>query len=151
MKINYLVYGLLVLAFKLSSCTSSIDESKQTQAIEKSQSADTLKASLVGVLEKNPPIQNGKFSKNYPSGIVQMSGFYLNGKRDGQWMSFFPDGKLQSEGFFKSGYRDGKAQVYYQTGILKYSGFYKDGREIGRWEFFDEKGVKINEKNYGSK
>ena len=144
-----LASGFWLLAVVLSSCSSGTDEKKNTEVKKDSTaSADTSQQALVGVIEKNPPVQQGDYIKKYPSGIVQMRGYYVNGIREGQWTSFFENGKMQSEGFFKHGLRDGKANVYYESGKLYYEGYYKDGKEVGKWLFYDEQGNKINEKDY---
>ena len=152
-KNKWLVAGcwLLVTVYYFPSCSSNPDETKkeETTANGKSMTVDTTLHGLTGVIEKNPPVQQGDYVKKYPSGIVQMRGFYLHGKRNGQWTSFFENGKIQSEGFFKDGLRDGKAVVYYQNGQVYYQGYYKDGKEVGKWVFFDENGKQVNEHDYG--
>ena len=146
-----LLVGGLPSAFCLYSCSSGTDEKKKEEATEKTMSADTSLSGITGMIEKNPPVQQGDYIAKYPNGIVKMRGFYVNGKREGQWTSFFENGNVQSEGFFKAGLRDGKANVYYESGKKYYEGYYKDGKEVGHWIFYDESGKKINEKNYGEK
>ena len=129
----------------LFSCSSGTKDKEKTNNI------DTSLRGLTGVIEKNPPVQQGDYITKYPSGVVKMRGFYVNGKRNGQWISFFENGNMQSEGFFKDGLRDGKATVYYPDGKIYYEGAYKDGKEVGKWIFYDESGKKIQEKDYGAK
>ncbi|MEK6614511.1 MAG: hypothetical protein AABZ32_00135 [Bacteroidota bacterium] len=148
MKTKFIIYGLLFTACCLTSCSSGTDEKKKEEATEKTVSVDTSLHGLVGVIEKNPPVQQGDYSVKYPSGIVKIRGYYINGKRNGQWTSFFENGNMQSEGFFKDGLRDGKAVVYYENRKVYYEGSYKDGKEVGHWAFYDTSGVKINEKDY---
>ncbi len=133
-----LASGFWLLAIVFSSCSSGTDENKKEVA----------KDGLTGVIEKNPPVQSGDYIVKYPNGIVKMKGYYVGGKREGQWVSFFENGNVQSEGFFKKGLRDGKANVYFESGKLYYEGYYKDGKEVGKWIFYDESGNKINEKDY---
>src|SRR3989337_131551 len=87
----------------LTSCSSETDEMKKDEANDK---IDTSLRGLTGVIEKNPPVQQGDYIAKYPNGIIKMRGFYVNGKREGQWTSFFQNGNVQSEGFFKAGLRD---------------------------------------------
>ena len=136
-----MAYGLC-----LYSCSSGT-KSKE----EKTSNVDTSMRGLTGVIEKNPPVQQGDYIIKYPSGVVKMRGFYVNGKRNGQWISFFENGNMQSEGFFKDGLRDGKATVYYENGKIYYEGAYKDGKEVGKWIFYDVERKKINEKDYDAK
>lgn len=148
MKTKAIVYCLLSTVYCYTSCSSDPQKSETTTNNEETVSADTSLHGLTGVIEQNPPVMNGDYETKYPSGIVKMKGFYINGRREGQWTSFFENGAKQSEGFFKNGFRDGKALVYFENGQVYYEGYYKDGKEVGKWIFFDEQGKKINEKDY---
>jgi antitoxin component YwqK of YwqJK toxin-antitoxin module len=86
-------------------------------------------------------LQNGDFVARYPNGVIQMKGYYKNGKREGEWASFFPSGQVQSEGFFTQGKRDHKGVVYYDNGKIMYEGMYKDGIQVGIWKFYNNTGV----------
>ncbi len=141
---------ILFSACVFSYCSSGPKENEQAKPEnEKTTTVDTSLNGLVGVIEKNPPVQDGDYIKKYPSGIVQLRGYYINGKRNGQWTGFFPDGKIQTEGFYKDGLRDGKAIVYYQSGKIYYTGYYKDGKEVGKWIFYKEDGTVFEEKDHG--
>ena len=148
MKKKILAYCLLSAIYCCTSCSSDPDKSETKPNGEEVGSVDTSLHGLTGVIEKSPPVMNGNFESKYPSGVVKMKGFYINGRREGEWVSFFENGKKQSEGFFKSGLRDGKALVYFENGQVYYEGYYKDGKEVGKWVFFDMQGKKINEKDY---
>jgi antitoxin component YwqK of YwqJK toxin-antitoxin module len=126
---------LITYALFLYSCSSNTADTKTSR--------DTSSNGLTDTIEKNPPVENGDYVAKYPNGIIKMKGFYIKGKREGQWSSFFENGKLQSEGFFKNGLRDGKAIVYFKNGRIYYTGYYKDGKEVGKWEFFNMQGEKM--------
>lgn len=144
-------YCLLPTVLFISSCSSEPEENAESKSsTEKTTTIDTSLNGLVGVIEKNPPVQDGDYIKKYPSGVVQLRGYYINGKRNGQWTGFFPNGTIQTEGFYKDGLRDGKAIVYYQSGKIYYTGYYKDGKEVGKWIFYKEDGTVFEEKDYGS-
>lgn len=149
MKTKITALSLLVYTLCLFSCSSDTQKTESKSTSEKSVLVDTSLNGLTGVIESNPPVVNGDYVKKYTSGIVQMKGYYINGKREGQWTSFFESGKKQSEGFFKAGLRDGKAVVYFENEQVYYEGYYKNGQEAGKWVFYDPKGKKINEKDYG--
>ena len=140
--------GLSTVCFFASCSSNSTPKSENKSLSDSAVSVDTSLHGLVGVIEKNPPVQQGDYIAKYPSGIVKMRGFYINGKREGQWVSFLENGKIQSEGFFKAGLRDGKALVYFENGQVYYEGYYKEGKEVGKWIFYDQQGKKINEKDY---
>lgn len=148
MKNKFHFYSLLFAVYSLTACSSGTDEKKKEETTEKSISVDTSLHGLVGVIEKNPPVESGDYIKKYPSGVVQMRGYYINGKRNGQWTGFFENGNVQSEGFFKDGLRDGKAVVYYENGKVYYIGYYKEGREVGQWIFYDKEGKVTHKKDY---
>ncbi|MFH1004387.1 MAG: hypothetical protein V1781_02670 [Bacteroidota bacterium] len=143
MKNKITFYILFIACHLIFSCSSDSEKEK-----EKALSVDTSLHGLTGVIEKNPPTQYGDYIVKYPSGIIKMKGFYVNGKREGQWVSFFENGNVQSEGFFKAGLRDGRTTVYYESGKKYYDGFYKDGKEAGKWIFYDEQENKVKEMNY---
>lgn len=148
MKTKIIAICVLPSVFCLFSCSSDPAKKADETTSEKTMSVDTTAHGLVGVIEKNPPVQNGDYTVKYPNGIVKMRGFYINGKRNGQWTSFFESGQVQSEGYFKDGLRDGKAIVYYENGQIYYTGYYKEGKEAGVWIFYDQQGKKLQEKNY---
>jgi hypothetical protein len=148
MKNKFLACCLVATACFVFSCSSDTDEKKKETGAENTTTLYTTMIGLVGVIEKNPPVQSGDYIVKYPNGIVKMRGYYINGKRNGQWTSFFENGNVQSEGFFKDGLRDGKALVYYESGKVYYQGYYKDGKEVGKWTFYDQEGKVIQEKNY---
>lgn len=148
MKNKFFVYCLLSAVCCYSSCSSDNNDKTKTELKDSAMTVDTSLHGLTGVIEKNPPVQRGDYIAKYPNGIIKMRGYYINGKRNGQWTSFFQNGNVQSEGFFKDGLRDGKALVYYENGKVYYEGYYKEGREVGKWVFYDTSGVKVNEKDY---
>lgn len=135
----------LSLLFIFNSCSSSHDETTKVKENAKITSTDT----ALQRVEKNPPVLQGEYVERYDNGAVQIRGFYMNGKRHGQWTSFFANGKVQSEGFFNAGLRDGQALVYHENGKIYYEGYYKNGKETGKWIFYDLNGNKVTEKDYG--
>lgn len=140
---HFFIFCLAAIFF---SCSSDSEEKNKDE--NKIAPKDSTSEVLAGVIEKKPPVQFGDYEEKYPSGIIKMKGYYVNGKREGQWVSFYENGNVWSEGFFKQGLRDGKSMVYYENGQKYYTGYYKDGRKVGKWEFFDEKGNKIKEESY---
>ena len=150
MKKLFFVFCLLSIIYFFSSCSSLSDKGKNDgrDSTGTSMTGDTALHGLTGVIEANPPVVDGNYATKYASGMIKMKGFYIRGKREGEWICFFETGGKQSEGFFKNGLRDGKALVYYENGQVYYEGFYKDGREVGKWVFYDKDGKKINEKDY---
>src|SRR5687767_4910386 len=104
-----LIIPILSWAFTFGSCSSNHHETAKIEENTETASIDTALYGLTGVIEKSPPVLHGDYIEKFDNGVIKMRGFYMNGKRDGQWTSFFSNGKVQSEGFFKAGLRDGKA------------------------------------------
>ena len=151
MKTKLFAYCLLTIGYFFSSCSSGTNQKEgEKDASEKTTTIDTTLNGLAGVIEANPPVMNGDYTAKYPSGIVKLRGFYINGKRNGQWAGFFDNGNIQSEGFYKDGLRDGKATVYYPNGQIYYTGYYQNGKEVGKWLFYDQQGKQIDEKEFGT-
>jgi antitoxin component YwqK of YwqJK toxin-antitoxin module len=84
----------------------------------------------------------------YPDKLVQMTGAYNHGKRDGFWVSYYANGKKWSEGYYRNGKNDGKRITYFESGKIRYIGYYDNDRRVGKWQFFDEAGNLLKEVNY---
>jgi antitoxin component YwqK of YwqJK toxin-antitoxin module len=84
----------------------------------------------------------------HQNGKLKMNGKFLNGKRDGEWMSYFPNDQLQSTGTFINGVRTGAVKVYQHNGTLIYEGFFKEGKEFGHWKFYTSDGKLAKEEDF---
>jgi len=82
------------------------------------------------------------------NGSKRMEGDFVNGKREGEWLSWHPDGTIWSKGFFKNGKRTGKSRIYHSNGKLYMKGEYLDGKKIGEWMVFDEDGILIGDETF---
>jgi hypothetical protein len=116
---------------------ASAGKSSQPEVVQPKASFDTLK--------------DGDYVARYPNGVIQMRGYYRNGKREGEWACFFPSGNVQSEGYFTQGKRDHKGIVYYDNGQKMYEGMYKDGIQVGVWRFYDTTGKLTQQVDYDKK
>jgi len=134
----------------LASCSGHpSDASKKTDV----QAVDTAGKKTENINTASPKaafdtLKDGDFISRYPNGVIQMRGYYKNGKREGDWASFFPTGQVQSEGFFTAGKRDHKGTVYYDNGKIMYEGMYKDGKQVGLWKFYDNTGKPTQQVDY---
>jgi len=91
------------------------------------------------------PLHRIDFHKN---GAKRMEGYFVDGKRDGEWLSWFENGSTWSKGYFKDGKRTGKAWVYHSNGQLFMKGAYENGTKTGHWLVFDEEGNLMSDQNY---
>jgi hypothetical protein len=121
----------------LADTAASAGKSNQPEVVQPKAAFDTLK--------------DGNYIARYPNGVIQMRGYYRNGKREGEWASFFPSGHVQSEGYFNQGKRDHKGTVYYDNGQKMYEGMYKDGIQVGVWKFYDTTGKLNQQVDYDKK
>jgi len=88
------------------------------------------------------PLHEVQYHKD---GAILLEGDYVDGLREGEWISHFPDGTIWSKGYFSKGKRTGKSWVYYPNGKLRMKGSYENGQKIGKWIVFDEEGIVIGE------
>lgn len=97
-----------------------------------------------------------KFSDSIPlyevqyhkDGSVLLEGNYIDGLRDGEWISHYPDGTMWSKGYFSEGKRTGKSWVYHPNGQLRMKGSYENGRKAGKWIIFNEEGIVVGEEEF---
>ncbi len=113
---------------------------------------------------------NGLWRTYYPSGNLESSVNYENGKVNGEAFFFYDDSKetkmveltyeddvinglyleFHENGAqkvslnYEEGILNGEAEFYYKTGRTKIKGKYKKGRKKGKWYFYDAKGKLIN-------
>lgn len=81
-------------------------------------------------------------------GSKRMEGYFLDGKRDGEWLSWHENGKIWSKGYFKEGERTGKSWIYYKSGKPYMKGSYSNGKKTGQWLVFDEEGIVIGDQTF---
>jgi antitoxin component YwqK of YwqJK toxin-antitoxin module len=153
MKHQHLSSLIIISILLLCSCNNGNKESGLSQGTKDSTGSIYIhqKPNIVEPRAAFDTLRDGDFTMRYASGVIQMRGYYMGGKREGQWTAFFPTGKVQSEGFFTHGRRDHKAVVYYESGKKYYEGTYKDGVMVGIWKYYNPDGSLSKEINCGDK
>lgn len=116
---------------------------------------------------------DGTYSEYYTNGQLFVTGKYVNGKKEGEWVTYTEAGKVwkrhsyrdnmlngRSVSYFAStgreekveNYRDdllnGNWSEYYPSGAVKISGVYTDGKRNGIFTEWYESGSKKSEVNY---
>lgn len=91
------------------------------------------------------PVYEVQYHKD---GSVLLEGNYVDGLREGEWISHYPDGTMWSKGYFLKGERDGKGWVYHPSGKLHMKGSYENGKKVGKWIVFNEEGIVIGEEEF---
>ncbi|MBP7508543.1 MAG: hypothetical protein KA807_12015 [Prolixibacteraceae bacterium] len=77
------------------------------------------------------PMYDGKIMDYYyVSDKIQMSGYYENGKKNGEFRFYFPSGTERLIINYKDDKRNGTWKEYYENGELKLELNYKDGKEF---------------------
>lgn len=69
-----------------------------------------------------------RFITYYPSGRIQASGTYRDGRREGVWKQFAENGAVLAEASFRAGHRTGVWQFRDGTNVLRGRLTYADGR-----------------------
>ena len=87
---------------------------------------------------ENKPFSGPVFSiEGYPSGST---GFILNGKFNGDFISTFGDGQLRSLDTYENGSRSGKFEYYYSNGQLSSQGVFVKDKLDGKVESYNYEG-----------
>lgn len=96
--------------------------------------------------EESIPVERKHFGEN---GKLLMQGKVTpEGDRDEKWESYFPNGSVRSVMHYKEGMKHGKSKVYHFNGELNYEGMYKNGSRSGTWSYYDDKGKKLEDRDY---
>ena len=65
--------------------------------------------------------------------FVSITGNYVNGEKQGTWISFYPDGKAKNVVNFSHDIFDGEFKSFNAKGVLTDSGMYVQGKKNGVW------------------
>ena len=94
---------------------------------------------------------SGIYKRYHHTGELYIKGKYVDGLKEGKWISFKKNGDKSSITLYQNGKANGVYTEYHKNGILSKSGFYKDGERIGRWiEHYSNGQIKSNH-NYKTK
>jgi len=108
-------------------------------------------------------IANGWFSYFYPNNQLSSAGRYVNGKKDGLWLSYHYKGMMSDSSFYRNGgitgtsigwhsngymkdsveySNDGKAVYvsWFDNGIASSAGRLVNGKQDGAWQYFHKNG-----------
>jgi antitoxin component YwqK of YwqJK toxin-antitoxin module len=129
---KYLYLALVALIF--SAC-----QTKQIQVVEDIYENGNPKIVFDYLVKSNDSIPLHEI-QYHEDGSKLLEGEYVDGLREGEWLSWFPDGSIWSKGYFSKGKRTGKSWVYHPNGQLYMKGTYENGHKIGLWLVFDEEG-----------
>jgi antitoxin component YwqK of YwqJK toxin-antitoxin module len=74
---------------------------------------------------------------------MQQTGYLINGKKNGVFLSFYRNGQLLSSVTFKNDLQDGLTTFYHENGQIEQKGEFFKNNPIKLWSFFDANGKLI--------
>lgn len=78
-------------------------------------------------------------------GTLSNEGDYIDGRKQGPWISYYPDGKVAVQGDYHQGEPTGTWNYYHENGQLSSTGLFVEGKRDGYWVSFSMDGKKISE------
>ena len=70
------------------------------------------------------------------------NGEYVDGEKEGPWVSYFANGNKQSEGEYRGGRKEGRWVQYWPNGNTKSEATFVNGKNTGLYVCYHENGVK---------
>lgn len=95
-------------------------------------------------------LMNGHFERTYDNREVE-AGNYINGKKDGLWISKTVSGLLIKKVNYKNDLLDGAVTLIYPDGKPRVTGTFKDGLKTGKWAFYNANGSVCKQGMYNDK
>ena len=78
-------------------------------------------------------LRDGPFFENLASGQTSISGAFLAGEKQGDWIFYFSDGSIEKRQGFKQDSLHGAYLVYFPNGSIRTEGNYVNGEKDGMW------------------
>jgi antitoxin component YwqK of YwqJK toxin-antitoxin module len=93
---------------------------------------------------------NGQVITYYQSGMVEEEGIYIDGVKDGKWVTYYDekDLPLMEVSNFTKGMLEGPYTFYHYTGYEAIEGKYYSGKKTGTWKWYFESGLLESEVDY---
>ncbi|MCL2291150.1 MAG: hypothetical protein FWC34_10720 [Bacteroidetes bacterium] len=89
--------------------------------------------------------KNGKLTKRYFNGNVELIAYYKNDLLDGVETYYHKNGNRSMETHYTKGVKNGPVTTWYYNGGLKETGAFVNNLFDGKWENFDERGLLTGE------
>ena len=109
----------------------------------------TKKSQMKGLYkDKDLKIKHGWFRYFYVNQVLSSQGNYVNGKKDGLWVSYYFNGMMQDSAIYKAGYPETRTG-WHSNGKLSYSSVYNpDGSAVHTY-WFDNGQLSHSGSSYG--
>jgi antitoxin component YwqK of YwqJK toxin-antitoxin module len=103
----------------------------------------------INCLDDNSEILNGSYELICEEKLIE-KGEYLNGNKDGKWITMTKKGTIVSSIDYDNGVLNGDFLLYHYTGKPKLVAKFEKGLKVGDWKFFNAKGKLIKQGSYQS-
>jgi hypothetical protein len=100
-------------------------------------------------IEQVSPVLHGQFKRKCNEVLVE-KGEFVNGLKNGVWVTYSRTGKLIRQLNYDNGLLNGKAELFYINGEPKLIGQFENSNKTGRWVYYTEKGKILLEGSYDS-
>ena len=90
-------------------------------------------------------VEEKRFHEN---GVLQLEGYIMDNKREGEFKGYYPTGELMSVGVFVRGKREGRGKIYFESGKVNIENEYLNGKPYGIWKYYDEDGNLVDVKSF---
>lgn len=87
-------------------------------------------------------LKHGDFEEWSIYGYKTLSGSFLNGEKEGEWIFTFYSGKTDKISNYKNGKLHGPYKNYYESGKLYAEGQYHEGKKTGQWTWYTSEGTR---------
>ncbi|MFP4026102.1 MAG: toxin-antitoxin system YwqK family antitoxin [Thiohalospira sp.] len=98
-------------------------------------------------IDQITPEFHGQFERKC-NGILIEKGEFVNGLKNGEWITNSRKGKLIRKLNYDNGLLNGKIELFYLNGKPKVTGQFEKGNKIGKWTYYTEKGKILSEGNF---
>ncbi len=93
-------------------------------------------------------VKHGAYTNTNFYGTTTVTGSFLNGAEDGEWIWYFDNGQKKRVRNYLNGEYHGKALDYYENGQLENEYLYEHGEATGTWVSYHENGTIYTRSDY---
>ncbi len=94
------------------------------------------------------PLKHGPFVLYRDDGSTMITGFYKDGKQDGEWTIWYQNGQKKSVDHYRNGVQEGEHIGWYASGQIAAKGMYRNGEPDGTWKRWAPDGIRNWEEVY---
>lgn len=99
------------------------------------------------IIDQITPDLNGRFERKC-NGIIIEKGEFVNGLKNGEWITYSRKGKLIRKLNYDNGLLNGNVELFYLKGKQKVIGLFEKGKKTGKWIYYTKKGKILTEGSF---